>query len=100
LCIGKNDVYGPDFYEIIRNTFRPIEEYRSNVDKPATFDEVEAKIGAFKTGCEPVRYVASLNPEYFVCNYDLRGDGQFIIGIFYYYPENTVLRIVTPMGED
>ncbi len=98
LCTGKKDVYGPDFYDIIRDTFRPYEEYKVK-EKAATYDEIEEKIGAFKYKCFPVVHQAD-GFTYFNCDYDLRGDREFIIGIFYTYPDNVVYSIYTPMGYD
>lgn len=103
LCSGKRDIYGPDFYKIIRETFRPYEEY--NIDKnidtneAATYDEVENVIGMFKYECESVVYQADGFNSY-VCRYDLRGDGEFTIGILFTYPDNVVYGIYTPMGYD
>jgi len=98
LCTGKKDVYGPDFYKIIRDTFRPY-EYEIDSREASTYDEVEKKLGNFKDECEPVVYQAD-GFVYFNCMYDLRGDGEFIIGIMYTYPDNAVFRINTPMGLD
>jgi hypothetical protein len=100
LCSGEKDVYGPDFYDLIRDTFRPSEEYHSKKDRPATYDDVEKRIGVFKYICESVVYEVSWDRKYFICHYDLRGDGEFLIGILYYYPEMTVFSIATPMGYD
>ena len=30
LCSGKKEVYGPDFYKIIRESFRPYDQYNIN----------------------------------------------------------------------
>jgi len=99
LCSGKKEIYGPDFYEIIRDTFRPYEEYNIDSSEAATYDEVEEKLGTFKYDCLPVVQQAD-GFTYFRCAYDLRGDGEFIIGIIFTYPDNAVFRINTPMGYD
>lgn len=98
LCNQKKDVYGADFYSIIRDTFRPIDDELDS-SKASTYDEVEKRLGSFKDECEPTVYQAD-GFAYFNCIYDLRGDGEFIIGIMYTYPGNAVLRINTPMGFD
>ena len=98
LCNGKTDVYGPDFYDIIRDTFHPYED-EIDSSKAATYDEVEEKIGMFEYECEPVVYEAD-GFTYFNCVYDLRGDMEFVIGIMFTYPDNAVFRINTPMGYD
>jgi hypothetical protein len=99
LCSGKKDVYGPDFYDIIRNTFRPYEAYNIDSSEAATYDEVEEKIGIFEYGCFPVVHQTD-GFSYFECVYDLRGDEEFFIDIIYTYPENAVVRINTPLGND
>lgn len=99
LCNGKKAVYGPDFYKIIRDTFRPYEAYEIESSEAATFDEVEKKLGEFNYECDPVIHQAD-GFTYFRCRYDLRGDREFIIGIMYTYPDNPVFRINTPMGFD
>ena len=99
LCNGKRDVYGPDFYEIIRDTFRPYESYEIPSSEAATYDEVEKKIGMFEYECESVATTGD-GFSFFRCRYDLRGDREFIIGILYTYPDNAVFRINTPMGFD
>jgi hypothetical protein len=99
LCSGKKDVYGPDFYDILRDTFRPYEEYEIPSSESATYEEVEEKIGMFKYECRDV-ITNGDGFSYFRCWYDLRGDREFIIGIIYSYPDNAVFRINTPMGYD
>jgi len=99
LCIQAYAVYGPDFYEIIRDTFRPYEAYRISNTEAATYEQVEEKIGKFKVECESVVHQAD-GFSYFNCIYDLRGDREFIIGIMYSYPDDAVFRINTPMGFD
>jgi hypothetical protein len=99
LCNGRRDVYGPDFYDIIRDTFRPYEEYEIPSSEAAIYDDVEEKLAGFKYECDPVVEQAD-EFSYFVCRYDLRGDREFIIGIIYTHPDNAVFRIMTPMGFD
>jgi len=100
LCNGKKIVYGPDFYEIIRDAFRPYEAYQIESSEATTYDEVDEKIGTFSHNeCGQV-IEESDGFMYFRCWYDLRGDGEFIIGILYTYPDNAVFRINTPMGYD
>lgn len=100
LCDSKQQVYGPDFYELIRERFRPSIEYRSPNDTPATYDEVMNMIGRFETECEDVVWIQSKGHYTFRCFYDLRGDSVFEIGITFLYPENTVYKIVTPLSYD
>jgi len=96
---SKGDIYGPDFYEIIRDTFRPYEAYEIPSSESATYEEVEEKIGMFKYECRDV-ITNGDGFSYFRCWYDLRGDREFIIGIMYTYPDKAVFRINTPMGFD
>jgi hypothetical protein len=99
ICAEKKPVYGPDFYNIIRDTFRPYEEYKIKSNGAATYDEVEEKIGAFKYECEPIVHQAD-GLVYFRCFYDLRGDRILKIVITFTSPEKAVLQIDTPMGYD
>jgi hypothetical protein len=99
LCDGKKEVYGPDFYDIVRDTFRPYEEYEIASSEAATYDEVEKKLGNFKYECEPIVYQAD-GFNYFRCFYDFHGDREFIVVIFFTYPDMSVIRISTPMGYD
>lgn len=99
LCAGKKDVYGPEFYRIIRDTFRPYQAYEIPSSEAATYDEVEEKIGTFRYECEPIVHQAD-GLAYFRCFYDLRGDKVLKIVITFTYPEKAVLQIDTPMGFD
>lgn len=72
LCKPGATTYGPDFFPAIQKVFHPSE------DEWATFDEVEQKIGDYKTHCEP-QITQADGTEYFACFYDLRGDGAFPI---------------------
>lgn len=94
LCNGRREVYGLDFMNIIRDTFRPYEAYGIPRSEAATYKEVEQKIGRFKYECEPVVHQAD-GFSYFRCFYDLRGDRAFIMTIFYSYPEEAVVRITS-----
>jgi hypothetical protein len=99
LCDGKKDIYGPDFYNIIRDTFRPYEAYKIASSEAATYDDVEEKIGSFMYDCESVVTTGD-GFTFFRCAYDLPGDREFIIDILYTFPDNAVFRINTPMGFD
>lgn len=94
LCNHENPIYGPDYYQVIRETFMP-----KNGDF-ASYDEVEERLGEFNYYCGQVAFLKSRNYSYFRCRYDLRGDREFIIGIYFYYPENKLYRIDTPLGYD
>jgi len=99
LCNGRKEVYAPDFHDILRDTFRPYEAYEIDSSEAATYEEVEKKIGVFKYECDDVATTGD-GFSFYSCRYDLRGDREFIIGIMYTYPDNTVFRINTPMGYD
>jgi hypothetical protein len=99
LCNGRKEGYGPDYYDLIRDTFRPYEEYHIASSEAATYDEVKRKIGMFEYDCESVATTGD-GFSFFICDDDLRGDREFIIGIMYTYPDNAVFRIMTPMGYD
>lgn len=92
LCNGRGEVYGLDFFDIIRDAFRPYMEYEIVSSEAATYDDVEKKIGMFRYECEPVVQEAD-GFTYFVCFYDLRGDRAFIIAIVYSYPDMAVWRM-------
>jgi hypothetical protein len=96
LCNGSAPVYGPDFYHDINNVFRPYKEFGEK-DQAATYAEVKAVLGPYKTDCEDV-VTNGDGFTYFECNYDIRGDGEFTIGISFTYPDNLVYRIMTPMS--
>jgi hypothetical protein len=105
ICAREN-VYGPDFYPYIVNALHPIEEfspYGIGPD-PATYEEVEEKLGVFKIECGPNRPGSALlrsdDYQFFVCRYDLRGDGANILSIFFITEENIVMRVVGPVGTD
>lgn len=99
LCNGKKDVYGPDFIDIISDTFRPYEAYKLESSEAATYDEVEEKIGAFRYECGPV-ITAGDGFTYFICDYDLRGDKEFPISIIFTSPEMATFRIMMSLGRD
>jgi hypothetical protein len=99
LCMEKRAVYAPEFYNIIRDSFRPYMAYKIASSESATYDDVETKIGVFKYECEPITYQAN-GLVYFRCFYDLRGDRAFKIVITFTYPEKAVMQIDTPMGYD
>ena len=98
LCNGKRDVYGPDFYDILRDTFRSY-EYEIARNEAKTYEDVEEKIGEFKYECDPVVTTGD-DFSYFMCRYDFRGDREFTIGIMFTPPDNAVFRMLTPMGFD
>ncbi|MFZ5911481.1 MAG: hypothetical protein ACOYYU_15825 [Chloroflexota bacterium] len=100
LCNGKRDVYGPDFYDLIQDTFKPELTYRAADDAPATYEQVEKMIGIFKTECEPIAWLAYEQTYYYRCDYDLRGDGEYVISIGYDYPENTVYKITAGIDKE
>lgn len=99
LCNGKREIYGPDFYDILRDTFHPYEAYKIPSSEAGTYEDVEEKIGEFKYRCFRVVHQAD-GFSYFNCNYGFRGDREFIIGIIFSHPDNAVFRINTPMGFD
>jgi len=99
LCSQTRDIYAPDFYQVIRDKFRPYEAYDIDVSESATFEEVEEKIGVFRIECDEVIQTSD-GFAFYRCQYDLHGDQEFIIGILFKHPENAVFRINTPMGFD
>jgi|GEM_PF-2049953 len=99
LCNGKKEISAPDFYNTIRDTFRPYEAYNIPSSEAATYEEVQQKIGDFQYECESVVYQAD-GFTYFICSYDLRGDRALRVAIMFTYPENAVFRIMTPIGDD
>jgi hypothetical protein len=100
LCNGKRDIYGPDFYDLIQEMFKPELNYRAPDAVPATYEQVEKMIGRFKIECEPIVWLAFEQRNYYRCIYDLRGDRKYLIFIGYYYPENTVYEIISPTQKE
>ncbi len=105
-CSGQQ-VYGPDFYDDIVEAFHPELEFRTYGlgPKPSTYEEVEEKLGYFKVSCGEVITESDMPPfggefQYFICDYDLRGDGTNILGITFRYPNDTVWKITRPVGKD
>ena len=70
-------VYAPDFFQTIGKTFQPADQTW------ATYEEVEAKLGAYKYNQEPL-VTESDGKQYFRCWYDLRGDRVYPIVIDFY----------------
>jgi hypothetical protein len=101
ICI-KEDVYGPDFYPYIIDTFHPSEEFRKFGigPEPFTYEEVDEKLGIFKIDCGPNIQGPTNETQLYLCSYDLRGDGKNHLGIYFVFPENTVFRITRPVGKD
>jgi hypothetical protein len=98
LCNGTKDVYAFDFYDIMRDAFKPFEDSKFDPNETAAYQHVESKIGVFKYECEPpIRQADGFS--YFECNYDFQGDREFI-NIMYSLTEEAVFRINTPMGLD
>ena len=84
----------PDFVSIIKDTFRPYEEYGTQISEAATYDDVEKKIGKFRYECEPAETTGA-GLTFFSCSYDLRGDREFVMTFLYTYPEKAVKRIMS-----
>jgi hypothetical protein len=105
-CSGQQ-VYGPEFYDDIVETFHPEEEYRTYGfgPKPSTYDNVESRLGQFKVSCGEVITESDVTLfggefQYFKCQYDLRGDGANVLGITFRHPQETVWSITRPVGEE
>jgi hypothetical protein len=90
-CQPDSVVYAPDFFDIIRETFAP------NNGAWATYDDVQEKIGKYQYKFEPPVTQAD-GITYFVVGYDLRGDGIYTIGMFF-YGDGRLFRIVTDIGD-
>lgn len=99
-CDGDGDVYGPEFYDLIIDTFKPKLTYRGANDVSSTYQQVEKLIGEFRIGCEPNVWDEYDQKYYYQCDYDLRGDGKYLIHITYEYPENSVYDIVARKGKE
>ena len=93
LCKGKSDVYAPDIIEVLREHFRPTDDFQNDKTDVATFQDVEQVIGEFRTECQPV--VHQTNPEFyfFRCFYDLRGDDYWVSAFYYTYPDEILFSI-------
>jgi|WetSurSiteA1Bulk_404760.scaffolds.fasta_scaffold24138_2 hypothetical protein len=98
LCDGKKNIYNRDFFETIIDSLRPYWHKQDKVGT-ATFVVVEEKLGEYKIECESI-ITEGDGFSYYTCSYDLRGDGSYILYIWFTYPDNFVYRINTPMGED
>jgi hypothetical protein len=91
LCRPSEVVYGPDFFPIIKNTFLP--EGSSRI---ATYEEVEKRLGNYLVKCGSNIRQAD-GDEYFICEYDLQGDGVFPITIVY-SKSGLVLKLFNETG--
>jgi hypothetical protein len=99
LCDLNNSIYGPDFYETITTFFQPYWKEDQDRTEASTYDVVTMKIGAYNEDCSP--YVTTSDGfSYFRCNYDLKGDGVYILGFSFSYPDSKVFRIYTPLGDN
>jgi hypothetical protein len=103
LCDGIGYVYGPDFFDLIRKNFNPKypqSPFSKSNKVPATYEQVENKIGVFKTDCESMVWYEYEQTYYYFCTYDLRGDGKYLITIGFDYPGNKVDKIIAPKGKE
>jgi hypothetical protein len=81
-----DDVYGPDFYDLLYQTFTP-------KDSPwATQEEIDQLIGDYKYECKPPSLSAD-GREYTSCHYDFAGDKVYRFAIWY-YADGQVKRII------
>ena len=72
-----DDVYGPDFYDLLYQTFTP-------KDSPwATQEEIDQIIGDYKYECRSPSLSAD-GREYISCHYDFAGDKVYRFAIWYY----------------
>lgn len=70
VCFSNTDIYGPDFFPIIE------EKYLSVDGDPISFEEFDKVFGNYLIECGNWVQQAD-GKEYFVCEYDLRGDDAF-----------------------
>lgn len=87
LCNGFKDVYAIDFADVFEDTFLP------ETGNPATYQDVENKIGDYKVECQPVVHLPASGYSYFRCFYDLNGDGYWRYAFYFYYPSETLFSI-------
>ena len=76
-CQPGSTTYAKDFAKVVISAFNPSDENQM------TYDQIEEKFGRYKQWCEPATKLAD-GTEYFVCRYDLVGDGADPILIYYY----------------
>jgi hypothetical protein len=85
-CLPESVVYGPDFFEDIKEYFRKLP------DQEATLQTAEDRLGTYLVACE--------NPNdegHYRCQYDLRGDGLYPISI-YFTKEGYIYRVMANIG--
>jgi len=87
LCNGSEDVYAKDFVDVFEHIFLP------KNGNPATYQDVEDKIGDYKVECKPVVHLPASGYSYFRCFYDLNGDGYWRYSFYFYYPDETLFSI-------
>jgi len=91
LCVPDAVVFGPDFFQIIKDSLTPED------GEGATYDEVESYLAEYRYFCEePV--ITGDGDEYFSCEYDLVGDRVYPIIIFY-NKDNSIRRIIADVYE-
>jgi hypothetical protein len=71
-CLPDSVVYGPDFFDDIKIFFRKLPK------QEATLQTATEKLGKYLIVCEDPD-----NEGDFRCQYDLRGDGIYAIGIYF-----------------
>ncbi|MBV6395156.1 MAG: hypothetical protein HFACDABA_00727 [Anaerolineales bacterium] len=87
LCNDSEAVYAKDFVDVFEHIFLP------KNGNPATYQNVEDKIGDYKVECKPVVHLPASGYSYFRCFYDLNGDGYWRYAFYFYYPDETLFSI-------
>ena len=77
LCNPQNNVYAFDFYPVFKKTFKP---YNGNW---LSHNEINEYIGKYANDCYPLHKLSD-GRELYNCDYDIRGDGVFYIGITFH----------------
>jgi hypothetical protein len=90
-CQPGQEVYAPDFFRVIRDTFQP------KSGEWATYSEVQQKLEAYQFKFDPP-VTTGQGMTYFRAHYDLRGDQVYPIGMFF-YSDGRLFRLIADVGD-
>jgi hypothetical protein len=90
-CRPGAEVYAPDFFGVISETFQPKE------GEWATYDQVQSKLGKYQYKYEPPVTQAD-GLTYFRARYDLQGDRIYPI-VMWFYGDGELWRLTADIGD-
>lgn len=89
-CLPGAVVYGPDFFDDIREYFQNISS------QPSTDSIVREKLEEYEVACSSLIKTGN-GFEYYECDYDLSSDGIYHI-VFLFYKDGRIFRIMDNRG--